>query len=49
MPKTQKGIVMPDELIKEIEVFQKENYMTSFTQAIIELVRRGLRHTRSSK
>lgn len=46
MGKTQKGIVMPDELIDEIEKFQKENYMTSFTQAIIALVRRGLKESK---
>lgn len=41
--KTQiKGISMPLDLIKEIEKYMKENYITTFTAAVIELVRRGL-------
>lgn len=42
MEKIRKTLELPADLIKEIEKFQKENYMASFTAAIIELVRRGL-------
>ena len=43
MAKTRKTLELPTDLVKEIVKFQKENYMTTFTSAIIELVRRGLR------
>ena len=43
MEKIRKTLELPADLIKEIEQFQKENYMASFTAAIIELVRRGLK------
>lgn len=44
--KTRKTLELPTELIKEIEKFQKENYMTTLTSAIIELIRRGLKSTK---
>ena len=47
--KTRKTLELPTEMIKEIEKFQKENYMTTFTSAIIELVRRGLENTKGGK
>lgn len=43
--KIRKTLELPTDLVKEIEKFQKENYMTTFTSAIIELVRRGLENT----
>ena len=49
MGKTRKTLELPTEMIKEIEKFQKENYMTTFTSAIIELVRRGLENTKGGK
>lgn len=42
MKKTRKTLELPNDLIKEIEKFQKENYMSSFTAAIIELARIAL-------
>lgn len=41
---TRKNLNIPDEIIKDIEEFKKRNFMTSFTGAIIELVRRGLKY-----
>lgn len=43
MSKVRKTLELPADLITEIEKFQKENYITTFTGAIIELVRRGLK------
>ena len=43
MAKTRKTLELPTDLVKEIVKFQTENYMTTFTSAIIELVRRGLK------
>ena len=33
---------LPADLVDEIVKFQKENYITTFTGAVIELIRRGL-------
>jgi len=40
---TNKLISFSDELIKEIEAYQKEKYIKTFTAAVIELVRKGLK------
>lgn len=45
MKRVRKTLELPAELIEEITKFQKENYMTTFTGALIELVRRGLEST----
>ena len=45
MKRERKTLELPAELIEEITKFQKENYMTTFTGALIELVRRGLEST----
>ena len=42
MKRVRKTLELPAELIEEITKFQKENYMTTFTSALIELIRRGL-------
>lgn len=42
MEKERKTVDLPVEMVREIEKFQKENYITTFTAAMIELVRRGL-------
>jgi len=49
MKKVRKTLELPAELIKEITKFQKENYMTTFTGALIELVRRGLESMKGGK
>lgn len=41
-----KSIGMDVELIAEIEKYQKENHFSSFTQALINLVRLGIRKER---
>lgn len=45
MKRVRKTLELPAELIEEITKFQKENYMTTFTGALIELVRRGIEST----
>ena len=42
MKKTRKSFLLPDALLKEVEKFMKDNYITTFTGAVIELIRRGL-------
>ena len=46
MAKTRKTLEVPTDLVKEIVKFQKENYITTFTGAVIELIRRGLESTK---
>lgn len=43
MKTIRKTILMPPELVKEIEKYMEENYITTFTAAVIELLRRGLK------
>ncbi|MDO7285901.1 hypothetical protein Q5W88_21595 [Shouchella clausii] len=38
-----KLIKFPADLIKEIEQYKQEHYHTSFTAALFELIRKGLR------
>ena len=42
MKTTRKSLLFPDILLEEVEKFMKENYITTFTGAVIELIRRGL-------
>lgn len=42
MKTIKKSLNLPKQLIDDIEKFQRENYMTTFTAALIELIRRGL-------
>lgn len=42
MERISKLIKFPIELMKEIEKYQKENYLSSFTSAVCELIRKGL-------
>ena len=42
MKTIQKAIYFPAELVNAVEEYQRENYINSFTQAIIQLVRKGL-------
>ncbi|MDN6292706.1 MAG: hypothetical protein L0J35_06490 [Tetragenococcus halophilus] len=44
MEKENKLIAMTKEMVKEVEKFQKENFISTFTAAVIELVRRGLKY-----
>ena len=46
MAKTRKTLELPTDLVKEIAKYQKENYITTFTSTIIELIRRGLESTK---
>ena len=42
METIQKAIYFPVGLVKAIEKYQRENYINSFTQAVIQLVQKGL-------
>lgn len=40
--RVSKLIKFPAELVKQIEQYQKDNYLSSFSAALYELVRKGL-------
>lgn len=42
MEKIRKVTILPANLVEEVEKFMKANYITTFTGAVIELIRRGL-------
>ena len=42
MERIPKLIKFPKELVEAIEKYQKENYLSSFSGALYELVRKGL-------
>ena len=37
-----KGIRMPKDVIDRVEKYQKENYISSFTQAVVQLLIKAL-------
>ena len=41
--------LIPLDLLEEVEKFMKENYITTFTGAVIELIRRGLESAKGGK
>ena len=43
MEPVRKVMNLPEELVKQIEQFARDNYINTFTAAVIELVRRGLK------
>ena len=42
MERVSKLIKFPKDLVKAIEKYQKENYISSFSGAVYELIRKGL-------
>ena len=42
MDRVAKLIKFPADLVKEIEKYQKEQYISSFAGAVYELIRKGL-------
>jgi metal-responsive CopG/Arc/MetJ family transcriptional regulator len=42
MKRIAKLIKFPEELVKEIEKYQKKNYISNFSSAVYELIRKGL-------
>ncbi|MFS0784525.1 hypothetical protein [Bacillus sp. 1P06AnD] len=42
IPTTRKDIRVPDPLIKKVEQYQYENDISTWTGALLELVRKGL-------
>lgn len=47
MERVEKLLKFPADLAKEIEEYQKENYIPYFTNAVYELVRKGLKSDKS--
>jgi metal-responsive CopG/Arc/MetJ family transcriptional regulator len=45
MKRVSKLIKFPADLVAEIEKYQKENYITSFSGAVYELIRTGLKQS----
>lgn len=43
MSRVPKLIKFPPELYKEIEKYQEENHLSSFSAAVYELIRKGLK------
>ena len=43
MKKVSKLINFPERLVEEIEKYQKENGIATFTATVLELVRKGLK------
>ena len=42
MERIPKLLNIPKNLVDEIEMYQKRNYLASFTGAVLELIREGL-------
>ena len=45
MKKVKKVISFPEEMVEQIKEFKEENFITTFTGAVIELIRRGLEYS----
>ena len=43
MERVPKLIKFPKELVEEVEKYQKENFVSSFSGAVYELIREGLK------
>ena len=48
MEKKRKLIAFPVELIEMVQEFADENYINTFTGAVIELIRRGLESSKKN-
>lgn len=48
MKKVKKVISFPSEMVEQIKEFKEDNFITTFTGAVIELVRRGLEYTKQN-
>lgn len=42
MERIPKLLNIPKDLVNEVEMYQKRNYLASFTGAVLELIREGL-------
>lgn len=49
MGRIPKLIKFPADLVKRIEKYQEENYLSSFAAAVYELVRKGLEKNKNNK
>lgn len=43
MKKIRKGLLMPEGLLKEVEEYMAKNHIETFTSAVFELIRKGLK------
>ena len=48
MKKVKKVISFPAEMVEQIKEFGEENFISSFTGAVVELIRRGLEYTKQN-
>ena len=46
MKKVKKVISFPAEMVEQIKEFGEENFISSFTGSVVELIRRGLEYTK---
>lgn len=42
MKNIRKSLMIPADIIKRIEQYQKDNYLGSFTTAVVQLIIKGL-------
>ena len=49
MEKVKKVISFPSEMVEQIKGFKEDNFITTFTGAVIELIRRGLEYSNHDK
>ena len=49
MKKQKKLISFPIDMIELIHEFKRENFITTFTGAVVELVRRGLEYSNDNQ
>lgn len=45
MKKVKKMISFPAEMVEQIKEFGEENFISSFTGSVVELIRRGLEYS----
>lgn len=49
MEKVKKVISFPAGMVEQIKEFKEENFITTFTGSVIELIRRGLEYSNHDK
>ena len=49
MKKVKKVISFPAEMVEQIKEFGEDNFITTFTGAVIELIRRGLEYSNDNQ
>ena len=49
MKKVKKVISFPAEMVEQIKEFGEENFISSFTASVVELIRRGLKYSNNDQ